>query len=180
MKRKVFAVLLVIAIMSVFIGCNKEASIAQNGAEKQQEAQKSVVLNNEEISTEPTTNVIEEPSVEPSTEKTTEKIQEKESISETTKLKETPTKSISENSSSPAPSAKSSYIGAEKAKSIALSHAGISEAEAKFLEIELDRDDYIKKYEISFHCGDWEYDYEINAETGKIISAEKEYDSIYD
>lgn len=176
MKRKVFAVLLVIVIMSMFIGCNQDSSIAQNGAEKQQEAQKSVVLNEEEISTEPSTNVIEEPS----TEKATEKIQKNESISETKKLKETSTKSNPEDSSSPASSTNDSYIGAEKAKSIALSHAGISEAEAKFLEIELDRDDYIKKYEISFHCGDWEYDYEINAETGKIISAQKEYDSIYD
>lgn len=180
MKRKLFAVLLVIVIMSVFIGCNNEASITPNGAEKQQKSQKSIVLNEKEISTEPSTNVVEEPSVEPSTEIATEKIQEKENIPEATKSKEPSTKSNSKNSSSPAQSANSSYIGVEKAKSIALNHAGISEAEAKFLEIELDRDDYIKKYEISFRCGDFEYDYEINAETGKVISAEKEYDSIYD
>lgn len=176
MKRKVFAVLLVIVIMSVFIGCSKEASIVQNSAEKQQEAQKSVVSNEEEISAELSTNVTEKTStVRPS-----EKIQGNDNIPETIKSKEQSTKKNSKNASSPAPSDISSYIGAEKAKLIALNHAGISEAEAKFLEIELDRDDYSKKYEISFHCGDLEYDYEINAETGKIISAEKEYDSIYD
>lgn len=179
MKRKVFAVLLVIVIMSVFIGCNKEASISSNGAEKQQDAQQSIVLNQEEkeeLSTEPSTNVTEEPT----TEKADKRISEKESIPEATKSNEPSKKSNSEKSSSSAPSAKPSYIGAEKAKSIALNHAGISEAEAKFLEIELDRDDYIKKYEVSFHFGDFEYDYDINAETGEIISAEKEYDSIYD
>lgn len=173
MKIKVFVVLLVIVIMLVFIGCNKEASITSNGVDKQQEVQKTVDLKNKEISTEHSDSFVEEPTTE-------NKASEKENISEAAKLNESSTKSHSEKTSSPAPSTNSTYIGAEKAKSIALNHAGISETEAKFLEIELDRDDYIKKYEVNFYFGDFEYDYDINAETGEIISAEKEYDLIYD
>ena len=69
-----------------------------------------------------------------------------------------------------------SYIGVEKAKSIALNHAGAS-ASAVFMEkCELDRDDGRMLYEVEFRSGYLEYEYEIDAVSGSILKAEQDYD----
>lgn len=65
-------------------------------------------------------------------------------------------------------------ISAEDAKRTALEHAKLKEEDVKDLDIDLDRDGGVLKYEIDFRHGDIEYDYDINAETGKIISADKD------
>ena len=65
-------------------------------------------------------------------------------------------------------------ITAEKAKEIALKHAGLSKA--AWVKVEKDRDDGRIKYEIEFRDGRMEYEYEIDVETGKILKAEKDYD----
>lgn len=70
--------------------------------------------------------------------------------------------------------AKRTDITAEEAKEIALKHAGLSKA--TWVKAEKDRDDGVVKYEIEFRDGRMEYEYEIHAETGKILKAEKEYD----
>ena len=64
----------------------------------------------------------------------------------------------------------STDIGAEKAKSIALEHAGISAADADYLYAQLDRDDGLRIYDVEFFSGIREYDYEIDAATGTILS----------
>ena len=71
---------------------------------------------------------------------------------------------------------KGSDVGLEEAKKIALKHAGLKESEVKRLRAEKDRDDGRIKYDVEFRQGRLEYDYEIDAETGKILKAEKEYD----
>lgn len=73
-----------------------------------------------------------------------------------------------------AQTSESSYISEADAKAKALEHAGISEADVKRIKTELDVDDIIPHYEIEFHAGNFEYDYEINAKTGNIIAAEKD------
>lgn len=61
------------------------------------------------------------------------------------------------------------YIGVAKAKSIALKDAGVSQSQATFTKAELDEDDGVYYYDIEFHTTAKEYEYEINAKTGKII-----------
>ncbi len=73
-------------------------------------------------------------------------------------------------------STNSSLITKVKAKEIALNHAGVKATAIREYEIELDKENGINEYEISFKCGKYEYDYSINAETGKIIKSEKELD----
>lgn len=68
------------------------------------------------------------------------------------------------------------FIGSEKAKEIALNHAGVSADNIYDLEIELDRDYGAVSYEISFKCNGFEYDYDIDAYSGDIIKSEKETD----
>jgi len=76
----------------------------------------------------------------------------------------------------PAPTqpAAPSTISAEKAKQIALSHAGVGGA--SFIKVELDTDDGVQVYEIEFKVGNVEYEYDINAISGEIISSKSEVD----
>lgn len=70
----------------------------------------------------------------------------------------------------------SSLIGVDRAKSIALEHAGLSESDVKFSKAKLEKDDGKRIYEIEFHVGNMEYEYEIDAKSGKILDYDKEYD----
>ena len=62
------------------------------------------------------------------------------------------------------------YIGAQQAKSIALNHAGVSASSASFVRTQLDYEDGRRVYEVEFYSGNREYDYEIDAATGDIVS----------
>ncbi len=66
------------------------------------------------------------------------------------------------------------YIGAEKAKSIALSNAGLTAASVTGLISELDSDDGVAVYEVEFIYGGYEYEYKIDAKSGAIIESDKE------
>lgn len=66
------------------------------------------------------------------------------------------------------------YIGVDKAKQIALSHAGLSAGKVRFTKAKFERDDGISQYEIEFETSTTEYEYEIDAVSGKIISRSSE------
>lgn len=68
-------------------------------------------------------------------------------------------------------------ISLDKAKEIALSHAGLSADQVTFVQANMDFDDGIQKYDIKFYCNGQEYDYEINASNGQIIQFD--YDMEY-
>ena len=68
------------------------------------------------------------------------------------------------------------YITADKAKEIALNHAGVKAADAVFLLAGLDWDDGQAHYEVEFYSGSMEYDYDIDAVTGAILSFDHELD----
>ena len=65
-------------------------------------------------------------------------------------------------------------IGVEKAKEIALAHAGIGSA--RFTKAKIDYENGIKVYEIEFKVGNMEYEYDINVSNGAIISSSAEID----
>lgn len=68
----------------------------------------------------------------------------------------------------------SEQIDLETAKNKALTDAGVSASDATFTTAKLDYDDGIAEYEIDFYTSTHEYDYEINAETGDVISKDVE------
>lgn len=74
------------------------------------------------------------------------------------------------------PASGSGTVSASEAESIALDHAGLSAGEVKGLRSEYDVDDGVKEYEVEFRSGGWEYDYTIHAESGQILSWDKERD----
>lgn len=59
---------------------------------------------------------------------------------------------------------------ADRAKEIALTHAELEEANVTFVTAKLDTDDGRQVYEIEFYSGNIEYDYDIDASTGDILS----------
>ena len=65
-------------------------------------------------------------------------------------------------------------ISLDKAKEIALSHAGLSADQVTFVQANMDFDDGIQKYEIEFYYNYREYSYEIDANTGNILSYEQD------
>lgn len=69
-----------------------------------------------------------------------------------------------------------SYIGYDAALQAACKHAGVDASQVSRLENELDHDDGVARYEISFHVGNMEYEYEINATTGQVLKYESERD----
>ncbi len=73
--------------------------------------------------------------------------------------------------------ASTDYIGETKAKSVALTHAGMNEADVSHMLCKLDYDDGIAEYEVEFWDGTTEYDYEINALTGDIIGYDYDMES---
>lgn len=67
-----------------------------------------------------------------------------------------------------------SEISVERAKQIALSHAGVGSA--KFKKAKLDYENGVKVYDIEFKVGNLEYEYDINVSNGAIISSSVEID----
>ena len=65
-------------------------------------------------------------------------------------------------------------IGMEKAKTIACAYFGFAVDQVKFVKTEYDVDDGIKVYEVEYVVDNTEYELEIDAVSGDIISAETE------
>lgn len=70
----------------------------------------------------------------------------------------------------------SKYVTADEAKKAALEHAGFTADEVTELKAELDIDAFAAHYEVDFKCGGYEYEYKVDAESGAVISFEKERD----
>ena len=62
-------------------------------------------------------------------------------------------------------------ITEDRAREIALEHAGLSADQVTFIKSKLDYEDWRRVYEVEFYTSDYrEYDYEIDADTGEIRS----------
>ena len=70
-------------------------------------------------------------------------------------------------------------IGRDAALEAALNDAGVSESETTRLKVSEDRDDGRKVYEIRFDVAEKEYDYEVLAADGSIISSEIDMNENY-
>ena len=60
----------------------------------------------------------------------------------------------------------------EAALQTALADAGVNEADASRIRVTMDRDDGMLVYEVRFDAAEVEYDYEIDAESGRILSTD--------
>ena len=65
-------------------------------------------------------------------------------------------------------------LTADQATAIALKHAGFTAEQVMGLRTEPDREPGGLHYDIEFYQGGYEYDYEIDAATGAVLSCEKD------
>mgnify|MGYP001146856970 CR=1 FL=1 len=70
----------------------------------------------------------------------------------------------------------SPYIGIDRAKTIALEHAGFREDEVRFSKAKLENDDGWTVYEVEFYKDGMEYEYKMEASTGEILEYDMDRD----
>lgn len=63
----------------------------------------------------------------------------------------------------------------EQAQQIALDHLGLTADQVTRLRTHRETDDGMLQFEVEFFQGDWEYEFEIHAEDGKIISCDRDH-----
>ena len=63
----------------------------------------------------------------------------------------------------------------EEAEKIALEHVGFTADQVTRLRTEYEMDDGLPQFDIEFYQGDWEYEFEIHAENGQILSYDKDH-----
>lgn len=98
---------------------------------------------------------------------------ETKSETKSASTKSTETKTEKAPAKSSGTSTKSdSYIGTERAKQIAMNYAGVRSS--NFSKAKLDNDDGRMVYEIEFYTGSVEYDFEIDALSGKVLDFDKD------
>ena len=71
---------------------------------------------------------------------------------------------------------KAEEITAKKALKIARKDAGIAKKDVTYSEVDYDMDDGVEKYEVEFHAGGKEYNYDIAKSDGRILEHEVEVD----
>ena len=62
-----------------------------------------------------------------------------------------------------------SGVTEEQALEIALNHAGVSKANASYVQVHKDYDDGMEQFDVKFYVGMTEYSYDIDANTGRIV-----------
>lgn len=65
-------------------------------------------------------------------------------------------------------------ITREQAEAIALEHAGLTTAQVTGLHTEYEIDEGVPRYEVQFYYDRWEYDCEIDADSGVILSYDRD------
>ncbi len=68
------------------------------------------------------------------------------------------------------------YIGTDRAKEIAVEHAGVAAGHVLGIRVEMDYERGGMVYEVEFYADGYEYDYDISAETGEIVKNDREFE----
>lgn len=63
----------------------------------------------------------------------------------------------------------------EEALQTALDYLGFAKDQVTHIRAEYEIDDGVPQYDVEFHQGDWEYEFEIHAENGNVISFDKDH-----
>ena len=75
----------------------------------------------------------------------------------------------------PAATGSAPMLTPEQAQQIALDYLGVAADQVTRLRTEYEIDDGIAQYDVQFFQGDWEYEFEISAEDGRILSYDKDH-----
>lgn len=96
----------------------------------------------------------------------------------TPKITEETTTTVSnEAGSGQGQSTTSNDIGEEQARATAVEHAGLTADDVTFIKVQMDRDDGRTVYDVEFYYNNTEYDYEIDASSGEIVSYDQDIEN---
>lgn len=70
----------------------------------------------------------------------------------------------------------SAIITNEMAEEVALKHAGFKAQDVQYLKSHYEYDDLREIYEVEFYKDSYEYDYDIDAISGEVLSYDKDFD----
>lgn len=73
------------------------------------------------------------------------------------------------------PAKEISELTEEQAQQVALEYLGFAADQVTRLHSSYEMDDGIPQFDVEFHQGDWEYEFEIHAENGRILSYDKDH-----
>lgn len=170
--KKIIPALLALMLTTVLAGCeiiiNTHKENADSGVNTKPNTVLGAQINDNETKKPEASSEINELTEEKGT-----SMASKPDTSETsTKPESTVTSTPSLETSTPSVES-SALISREKAKQIALNHAGVTDIFA--YEIEFDKEHSNSYFEIEFKSGKFEYSYVINAKTGTILDSEREF-----
>ena len=156
MKKQLTAVLLIFALLLTMAGCSAANAVQHlDAVEDKVEAKLDAVEDNVEQAVRKA--VTPAPAAVPS------------------QPAPTPTEVVPAPAETAPAAAASEPITKEGAEKIALEYLGLARDQVKRLYTEYEIDDGISQYDVQFISGDWEYEFEIHAETGKIMSFDKDH-----
>ena len=75
----------------------------------------------------------------------------------------------------PVPAERADKLTEAQAQQIALDHLGFTVDQVTRLHAKYEIDDRIPQFDVEFLQGDWEYEFEIHAENGQILSYDKDH-----
>lgn len=75
----------------------------------------------------------------------------------------------------PVPAERADKLTEAQAQQIALDHLGFTADQVTRLHAKYEIDDRIPQFDVEFLQGDWEYEFEIHAENGQILSYDKDH-----
>ena len=73
---------------------------------------------------------------------------------------------------------KDGKVTEDQALEIALKHAGVAKADASLIQVKPDVDDGMEQFDVEFHAGGTEYNYDIDAKTGRVVDYEADIDDL--
>ena len=65
-------------------------------------------------------------------------------------------------------------LSRDEAASVALRYVGLTQEKVSRLHTEFELDDGVARYDVEFTQGQWEYEFEIDAQSGEILSFDKD------
>ena len=147
MKKQLTAVLMILALLLTMVGCSAANAVQMlDAAEDKVEAKLDVAE-----------------------EKLEKSLREAVVPAVPVETRPTPVETI------PAVTEPAGKLTREQAEKIAFDYLGFTADQVTRLHSEYEIDDGIPQFEVEFHQGDWEYEFEIHAENGRILSYDKDH-----
>lgn len=176
--KKLYLASIILTVSISLVGCTN-SGVSNNGNQNNttpstQNSNESEVQNNNESSMQNNSTSSTQDSNESKVQNSSESSKQNNTTSSTQNNNESKVQNNNESSKQNNNVNNTGNISPDKAKEIALSHAGLTSSQVTFKRTELEYDDGIQKYDVEFYYNNREYSYEIDAKNGSILQYEQD------